>query len=383
MAITRIKSDRIFTPDGFRSGYVYFDEQQILQVASEQLPFDREIDAAGLILSPGFIDIHVHGAAGIDFSQATAEEMAKAIDCHLKHGTTTLLPTVTSVPRDTLCKALEQFRICKTRRLSPARLPGMHLEGPYFSPAKSGAQSQDVISPPKKQDYSYVTEHYGDLIKRWSFAPELPGGMEFCRYLHSHNILPAVGHSDATYEECVTAFNLGCRLITHLYSCTSTIVRKNSYRTLGIVEAAWLMDDMYAEIIADGCHLPPELIRMIVKIKGPDTVCLITDALSVTCSDLSTSTVGDVAYIVEDGVAKLPDRSAFAGSIATADRLIRTCVQEAGLPLETALTMLTRTPARLLGLNAGVLQPGALPDLVIFDDNINIHSVFVGGKKII
>ena len=383
MAITGIKSDRIFTPDGFRAGYVYFDRDKILQVTSQQLPCDREIDASGLIVSPGFIDLHVHGAAGYDFSQATAEEMATAIDCHLRHGTTTLLPTVTSVGRGTLCRALEQFRICKERNLSPARMPGMHLEGPYFSSEKSGAQSKDIITPPKSDDYTYVTEHYGDLITRWSFAPELPGAMEFCKYLQSHNILPAIGHSDATYEDCVTAFGLGCRLITHLYSCTSTIVRKNSYRTLGIVEAAWLLDDMYAEIIADGRHLPPELIRMIVKIKGPDTVCLVTDALSVTCSDLSASTVGDVAFIVEDGVAKLPDRSAFAGSIATADRLIRTCVQEAGIPLEAALTMMTRTPARLLGLNSGVLQPGALPDLVIFDDSIRIQSVFVGGEKII
>ena len=172
MAITRIKSNRIFAADSFCSGYIYFDEQQILQVTAQQLPFDKEIDATGLIVSPGFIDLHVHGAAGIDFSQATPEEMAKAIDCHLRHGTTTLLPTVTSVDRDTLCNTLQQFRICKTRGLTPARLPGMHLEGPYFSPAQSGAQSPDIISAPKEQDYTFVTKHYGDLIRRWSGVPQ-------------------------------------------------------------------------------------------------------------------------------------------------------------------------------------------------------------------
>jgi N-acetylglucosamine-6-phosphate deacetylase len=179
------------------------------------------------------------------------------------------------------------------------------------------------------------------------------------------------------------AMENGCNLVTHLYSCTSTITRKQGFRRLGVLETAMLHDELYAEIIADGCHLPPELIRLIVKIKGVDRLALITDSLAVAGTGITEGFSLGTAYIIEDGVCKLADRSAFAGSIATADMLIRVVTQKAGLSLTDAVHMMTAVPARIMGLNKGILAPGKDADIVAFDDNINITAAFVMGKKVI
>ena len=180
-----------------------------------------------------------------------------------------------------------------------------------------------------------------------------------------------------------SAMENGCNLITHLYSCTSTITRKQGFRQLGVLETAMLHDEMYAEIIADGRHLPPELIRLIVKIKGIDRIALVTDSLAVAGTEAKSGSMVDTSFIIEDGVCKLADRSAFAGSIATTDVLVRTVMQEAGIPLTDAVHMITAVPAEVMGLNKGILAAGKDADIIAFDENINITAAFVMGKKVI
>ncbi len=258
---------------------------------------------------------------------------------------------------------------------------GAHLEGPYLSSKQCGAQSPDFITPPIEADYKEIISEYGDCIARWTYAPENDVDGSFCKYLTSHGILASAGHTDAKYDDLKIAIDNGCKLITHLYSCTSTVTRDHGFRSLGVIESAFLRDELNVEIIADGKHLPPDLVNMIIKIKGADKVALITDSMSVAGSEVKEGVMSGVEFVVEEGVARLKDRSAFAGSVATADRLIRVITEECGRPLTEAVKMYTQTPARIFGLNKGVLAKGKDADVIVFDDEISVKAAFVGGVK--
>ncbi len=379
---TRIKSERIIVKDKIVNGYVYFDEKGIIDVTASDLPFDKEYDCSGKIVSPGFIDTHVHGGVDVDFYLGTPEEIAKAADYHLSHGTTTIFPTCSAVSYDAMDNYLKNLRKCIDEKCSKANIPGAHLEGPYFAPEMCGGQNPADITAPKKDEYTKLVEEHSDLIIRWSYAPERDENAEFCKYIVDKGIVASMGHSAAKQKDCELAFENGCKLVTHLYSCTSTITREQGYRILGIIESAYLNDEMNVELIADGKHLPPDLIKMIYKIKGDDRIILCTDALKASGSAVTVSNDYGVGYIVEDGVCKLPDKSAFAGSIATTDRLIRVCVKDAGIDLVSAVKMLTENPAKLHGINAGILEKGKRSDIVVFDDDINIIKVFVNGCEV-
>lgn len=381
--ITRIENGRVIADGTIREAYVYLHDGQIAAVSRDDLPFDKRIDAGGLYVSPGFVDLHTHGACGVDFTDGCAEDYARAVEHHLAHGTTTILPTITASSLHTMHRALSAAEQLIQKKLTPANIPGVHMEGPYFSPTAAGAQDPAFITDPIPADYTDLIARYGSIIRRWSYAPERDRDLAFTRYLLSHGILAAAGHTDATYEEFKPVYEAGCRFVTHLYSCTSTVTRDHGFRHLGVIECAYLWDDMDVEIIADGCHLPPELIRMIVRIKGVDRVSLVTDSLKVTGTAEKESSCGTTKCVIEDGVCKLLDRSAFAGSIATADRLVRVCVKEAGIPLADAVTMAAKTPARVLGLRKGQIKPGYDADVLFFDDDIHIRRVIVGGETVL
>ena len=383
--ITKISNGRIILENEVITGHsLYIKDGVIFAITQNDLDFDKEIDACGNYVSPGFIDLHLHGAADGDFSNASIEQNIAAVNYHCKHGTTSLFPTTLSASFEGLMASLEALKKTKESAQAMPNICGAHLEGPYFSKNQCGAQDPQYIRDPDPEEYAGITQQYGHLIKRWSYAPENPGSEDFQRFLASHGIVGAAGHTDAEYCHVKAAFDLGCKLITHLYSATSTITRKGGFRHLGVIESAYLLDEMDVEAIADGCHLPPLLLQLIYKLKGPEHMCLITDAIRyggrTDCEAVEIGTAS-VPYIIEDGVAKLADRSAFAGSIATADALIRTCVEKAGIPLWAAVKMLTQVPARIMGLaQKGQLKEGFDADLVIFDDQIQIKSVIIGGQ---
>jgi N-acetylglucosamine-6-phosphate deacetylase len=263
----------------------------------------------------------------------------------------------------------------------------MHLEGPYFALSQRGAQDPRYIRDPNPEEYKAVIE-YSKSITRWSAAPELKGAIEFGRYLKSKGILPAIAHTDAIYEEALEAFENGYSLATHFYSAMSGVTRRNAYRYAGVIEAGYLIDEMDLEIIADGIHLPPPLLKLIYKIKGPDKIALITDAMRGAGMPEGDSVLGNIhtglKVIIEDGVAKLPDRTSFAGSVATFDRLVRTMVQQADVSLIDAVKMATATPARIMGLSdrKGSLVVGKDADIVIFDEDISIKTTIINGQVI-
>jgi N-acetylglucosamine-6-phosphate deacetylase len=263
----------------------------------------------------------------------------------------------------------------------------MHLEGPYFAMNQRGAQDPRYIRNPDPREYTDILER-SNVVRRWSAAPELPGAIAFGKYLRSRGILPAIAHTDAVYEDVVEAYENGYSLVTHLYSGMSGVTRRNAYRYAGVVESAFVIDGLDVELIADGVHLPPVLLQLAYKIKGPDKIALITDAMRAAGTDKAESVLGNLhtglKVIVEDGVAKLPDRSAFAGSVATADRLVRTMVHQAGIPLAEAVRMMTLTPARIMGVSdeKGSLVAGKDADVVVFDEDITIAKTIIGGEII-
>ena len=263
-----------------------------------------------------------------------------------------------------------------------ATIIGTHLEGPYLSLAQTGAQAGACITFPVKEDYEAIVSEYQGSLARWTYAPEHDEGAEFARFMKEAGVVTSAGHTNATYPDMKAALDEGCRLVTHLYSCTSTVTRKQGFRSLGVIESTFLEDGITAEIIADGKHLPPELIRMIYKIKGKDGIIAVTDSLSLAGTDVKTGRMSQTDFIIEDGVCKLLDRSAFAGSIATADVLLRVLTKEADIPLSEAVGMITVNPAKIMGLTTkGELAEGKDADIVVFDSEVNVKHVFVSGEK--
>ncbi len=389
MSRSKVINGRIITP--FRileNAEVVYENGMITRVSKRTDDAGYEIlDACGNYVAPGFIDIHSHGGGGLDFMDGGQEVFDKISKTHAMFGTTMMFPTLTSSKFDVLKSAIRNFEKIPQSGTGGARMPGLHLEGPYFSMEQRGAQDPRYVRAPKSEEYLEILQ-MTKRIARWSLAPELPGAYEFASHLKERGIIPAIGHSNATYEQGIEAYENGFELITHLYSGCSIMRRINAYRVAGVVESSFLIDGMNVEIIADGHHLPESLLKLICQNKSVSRIALVTDSIRAAGDDSIDTIVGDketgVKAIVEDGVAKLPDRSAFAGSVATADRLIKTMVGKAGVPLEKAVEMLTASPARIMKVydKAGSLSAGKYADMVVFDDAYDIKLTIVGGKRI-
>ncbi|WP_102408832.1 N-acetylglucosamine-6-phosphate deacetylase [Parabacteroides bouchesdurhonensis] len=391
MQRTIIKNAKLLLPQGvMKNGFLICSDGKIVGLGEGECsvsPEDLVIDAAYNYVSPGFIDMHTHGAGGYDFMDATLEAYLGAAEMHAKHGTTALLPTTLTSTNEELFHTFEVYTNAKQQNKKGAAFLGLHLEGPYFALSQKGAQDPKYLRNPSPEEYMEILNATNDIV-RWSLAPELDGAMEFGRELTSRNILPSIAHTDAIYEEAIQAFDAGFTHITHMYSCMSSITRRNAYRYAGVVEAAYMIDDMTVEIIADGVHLPKSLLQFVYKFKGADKIALVTDSMRGAGMPDGPSILGSLeggqSVIIEDGVAKLPDRTAFAGSVATADRLVRTMVQLAEVPLPEAVQMITATPARILKIDdrKGFLSVGMDADIVIFDEDINVRSTIIAGNII-
>ena len=377
----RIKSSNIISDGKITSGYVYFEYGKIISVGVDNLPFDEEIDVGDAYVSAGFIDIHTHGGGGYPF-EGEVDDIVGGVNFHLGHGTTSICPTISAAPIDDMRRSVGNVKVAMNDSRVKANIIGAHLEGPYLSLSQTGAQAGACITFPIKNDYISIVKEYPGVVARWTYAPEHDEGGEFAGYMRESGIVTSAGHTNATYDDMKIAYDEGCRLVTHLYSCTSTVTRKQGFRSLGVIESTFLEDGIVAEIIADGKHLPPELIRMIYKIKGTDGIVAVTDSLSLAGTDVKTGRMSSTDFIIEDGVCKLLDRSAFAGSIATADVLLRVLTKEACIPLTEAVRLITVNPARVMGLSdKGDLAVGKDADIVVFDSDINVKNVFVGGER--
>ncbi|MCD7936645.1 MAG: N-acetylglucosamine-6-phosphate deacetylase [Tannerellaceae bacterium] len=386
----KIRNGRILTPElQPGTGCVILENGKITGVETREPEIDGATvyDAEGGYIAPGFIDLHTHGAGDADFMDCTEEACIRIAREHARYGTTLLYPTTLASGNEELFRFLEVYSRVKDQT-EGAAFAGLHLEGPYFAYAFRGAQDPRFLRNPVPEKYEEILERCGE-IRRWSLAPELPGAHAMARRLCQKGILPSIAHTDAIYEEILEARRYGFTHITHFYSCMNGITRRNAFRYAGCIEAGYLMDDLTIELIADGIHVPKPLMQLAVKNKGAGRICLVTDSMRGAGMPEGKSILGSLTngqeVIIEDGVAKMPGRQAFAGSVATADRLVRNMYRMAEQPLADAVRMMTLTPATIMGIEnrKGRIAPGWDADIIVFDEEINIKHTFVNGQKIV
>lgn len=384
----KIYNGRIITPDRIiPGGTLLLSKGKIAAVSAGDIAASDAvaIDAEGRYVAPGFIDIHVHGGGGHDFMDGSVNAFLEIARTHAQYGTTAMVPTTLTCEKEDLLETLAIYEQAHAQNKAGSQFLGMHIEGPYFAMNQRGAQDERYIRKPDPAEYKEILSK-SSIISRWSAAPELEGALEFGRYLRSKGVLAAIAHTDAIYEEVQEAYEQGYSLITHLYSAMSGVTRRNAFRYAGVIESAYLIDQMDVEIIADGVHLPAPLLKLVYKIKGASRTALVTDAMRAAGMPPGESILGNyrtgTKVIVEDGVAKLPDRSSFAGSVATADRLVYNMISMAEVPLTDAVAMITSTPATIMGVSEkkGSLVTGKDADVVIFDEQINIDTTIVNGR---
>jgi N-acetylglucosamine-6-phosphate deacetylase len=390
MSNLKIINGRIITPGGILTDSIlYVSDGKIVDItgSNDAMESVEEIDAEGGYISPGFVDIHLHGGGGFDFMDNDVNEYIKIADAHAGYGTTSMTPTTLTADKESLLKTLDTYEKAAAANRHGSEFLGLHLEGPYFAMSQRGAQDPRYIRNPDPDEYKDLLSRT-NAVRRWSAAPELPGAIEFGKYITAKGIIAAVAHTDAIYEDVEKAFKVGYNLATHLYSAMSGVTRRNAFRYAGVIEAAYLIDEMFVELIADGVHLPVPLLKLAYKIKGPDRIALVTDAMRAAGTRVTESILGSknngLPVIVEDEVAKLPDRTAFAGSVATADRLVRNMHFSAGISLVDSIRMMTLTPATIMKVadRKGSLEKGKDADIVIFDENIQVKRTIVRGKTI-
>lgn len=379
--LTQIINGRIFTPQGWlNEGSVLMRDGKILEVTNCDLALigARLIDAKGMYIVPGFVCMHAHGGGGYDFTECTEEAFRGAIRAHLRHGATSFYPTLSSSPFSKLHQAAE---ICEKLMEEPGSpVIGLHIEGPYLNPKMAGEQFAGQVKEIDEKEYKKLIESTY-CIRRWDASPELPGALDFARYLRKKGILAAVSHTEAEYDGIKEAFEAGFTHAAHFYNAMPGFHKRREYKYEGTVESVYLTDGMTIELIADGIHLPATILKLAYKLKGVEHTCLVTDALSYTANE--DKEINDPKVIIEDGVCKLVDRSALAGSIATSDVLIRTMVK-AGIPLGDALRMASETPARIMGVydRKGSLQKDKDADILIMDKDLNIRAVWQAGNLV-
>ena len=374
-----------------RAGHLLLEDGRILAELpmGYEPPAETVVDGSGLTVCPGLIELHTHGAGGHDFMDGTQEAYHGACDMHLRHGVTTILPTTVAASREEYLRTFDAFRTAKDARKNRQNLLGIHLEGPYFPAERAGGMNLSYIAPPKRDEYMALIDSAEGNIARWTAAPELPGADRFARDCVEHGILPSIGHTDANVRDVRRAMESGFSHVTHLYSDMSTITRESGFRVLGVLECAYAFHDLWVEIIADGCHLPPDLIRMVYELIGPARLQLCSDSIRPAGTDAKEVIVGSlesgVRGVIEDGVAKFLDRSAFYGSICLGLDLVRTMVEKAGAPLYEAVRMMTENPARILHIDdhKGRLLPGYDADVLLFNDAFEVDSVYYRGERVV
>jgi N-acetylglucosamine-6-phosphate deacetylase len=377
-----LTNGRLIFPNGVRDGLELVAENGLIMAIRGQTPGSgpEVVDLAGNYVAPGFVDLHVHGAMGRDTMEGSTEAFRVICDYHASGGTTSLLLTTATAPIKAIASIVNKARAAQS---AIKQIAGVHVEGPFISKTKPGAHRTTLIRNPTLKAYAPLLEH-GDVIRRMTLAPELPGAIELIDQLRQHNIHPSGGHSNAWEEEARTAFEHGMQSVTHTFNCMSSARRRGIDRVAGLLEFTMSEPAIICELIADAHHVSPTLMKMLYRAKSFTGICLATDATAgAGLPDGSTFSLYGKKCVVEGGVCLLADRSALAGSSARMIDLVRTMVTKVGVPLHEAVAMATDTPAYIIGLNTkGQFRIGGDADLVVISPDLEVLRTFAGGQEI-
>lgn len=380
--LKQIVNGRILTPKGWlEGGSVIIENNKIKAVSNIDLHIVNAeiIDAKGCYVVPGGIDLHTHGGGGRDFIEGSEDAFRAAVNAHMKHGTTTIYPTLSSSTIPSIEAACQVCQKLMAEENSPVL--GLHIEGSYINPKQAGAQNPVLIKAPLPDEYETLLNKYS-CIKRWDVAPELQGSVEFITECRKHGVLTALTCTRATYEDVVAAHDAGLSHAAHFYNAMPVVYKEHEFKVPGTVESVYALQDMTVEVIADGIHVPPVMLNVVYQIKGVEKTALITDSLAYAASEGNVSS--EPSVILEDGVCKLADHSALAGSIATMDVLIRTCIHRAEIPMVDVFHMVSETPAKIMGIfdRKGSIEEGKDADIMMFDDDIDLTYVMQMGNVV-
>lgn len=374
-------------------GTVIVEGDRIASLMTEEhLPSGERIDLAGRYLSPGFIDLHVHGGDGADFMDGTAEAFRTVCRAHARHGTTALLATTTVARHDQHLAFLRVCRSLKGQLVDGAVVLGAHFYGPYFGYEARGCHPASSVRAPTPAEYEQYLA-FADCIVTATVAPELPGAEEFVRACRLAGIRCNAGHSHATFEQIEDAIRWGVGHVDHLFCAMSDRARMRQGQTYpmrgGLLEATLFFDELTTEVIADGKHLAPELLRLAYKIKGADRLALVTDAnraLDMPDGEyLFGPRDGGEPILRRDGVGIMPDGNSLASGVEGLDRAVRTMHNSTGAPLWEVIRMASLTPARIAGCHShiGSIEIGKRADFVVLTDRLDVQQVWISGQQVV
>jgi N-acetylglucosamine-6-phosphate deacetylase len=378
----QLDNARLILPDSIERGSITIRDGRIRQISTRPgNPSGRRIDLRGGYLAPGFVDLHIHGALGRDTMEASEDAFRTITEFHLRGGTTSIALTTLTASEADILSVLDRAKAWHNRSLGGARIIGVHVEGPFIAPGKAGAQDPQFIRAPKAAEWKRYLA-YGKLLTEMTLAPELPGAPALIRALRANGTIASGGHTDATEKHLVPALQAGLNHATHTFNAMSTITKKGPYRFAGMIEFALAQNEVMCELIADGVHVPPILMRMLFNAKGRDRVCLITDATA--GAGLKPGTKFRLISItarVTPQTAVMEDGTGLAGSTLTMIEAVRRVHQLGEVPLVDAVRMASYNPARQLGREKefGSIERGKRADLVWFDEAFQVRAVWLDG----
>lgn len=357
---------RVFAP-----GWLRLEQGLVADVGPGVPPRTADLDLGDAIVVPGFVDVHVHGGGGASFDGGDPDAAATVARAHRAHGTTTMMASLVTDGLDGLARSTRELG----RLVDDGLLAGVHLEGPWLSPMHAGAHEPTLLTVPTPAQVDRLLEAGAGHLRMVTLAPELPGGLAAIRQLSAAGVVAAVGHTDATYDQARAALDAGANVGTHLFNA----MRGLHHREPGPVAALLEHPDAYVELVADGVHVHPAMLGLAAAAK-PHLTSLVTDAMAAAASSDGDYLLGSLAVSVRDGVARLADSGAIAGSTLTLSAAVRYAVQVAGLSLVDAVRAATATPAAMLGLDrVGALRPGFHADLAVLDADLRVLRVMRRG----
>ena len=380
----RILADTIITPYRRAAGAIDCMDGRIASLGDPGPAAPHSLfDLRGLTVTPGLIDLHVHGGGGHSFWSDRPNEILSATQFLGRHGITALCPTVAFLQDrldDTDKRRLDAMSAAICSPEPAPQILGLHLEGPYASQDYPILPDQPLLTPAPSAYRAFFG--YSDHILRCTLSPHSAQSIELVSYLVGRGIYPSIGHACASFEDVCKAYEAGAHHITHIYSSMNSVYRTNGTRQMGILESAFALDGMDVEMIANGKHLSDDLMRLIIKLKTPEHICVVSDA-----NEYSGHPDGPVTYLgyegyIQDGVILRKDGKGFLGSTTTSDQMLRHLVKRTGVSIQDAIRMCATTPARSVGFGGrkGVLSPGYDADIIAFDDEINIRFVMARGE---